>query len=217
MREGEEKMMNLYRLNALIAEFPFLEDVLTNRLGSGIYFGGDSITRQEAFQKASEDHGDKFRFWVKAEDNYVYSFCLDIPDSVSIKRADDNLLNQVPNSDSYSWSGGGHCDYNHYYAMMKCDALYEAKILDTNEVWSDASGDNGSTDAGTIAEQLYTKSLNPDFIVSVEFHDTDDNGNGETSFEVVIYKMDKFDLKAYHEAQIKKVIAKLQTEVEAVA
>ncbi|MBN2197852.1 hypothetical protein JW698_01480 [Candidatus Wolfebacteria bacterium] len=125
---------------------------------------------------------------------------------------------QTPESDSYSWCDGGYHNYTNYYAVSvnRGDySDYSIVQLDVSSNWATGSGDRGSEDAPNIGEQLFAKELNPDFIVCENFEDTDANGNGEEALGITIYKMKGFDLKKYHLGQIQRVIAEINSEINA--
>ena len=204
-------MMNIYKFEAMIKEFLFLNNILIKK-ETDWHFSSEE-EKLERINYCTEMWGDRIGFRLsidEGESGYVCPYHLRIPDGIQVKKTDDNLLSQTPESDSYSWCDGGYHNYTSYYAISGDEIV----ALKSSANWATGSGDRGSEDAPTIGEQLFQLKLNPDFIVCEDFQDTDANGNGEESLNITIYKMKGFDLKGYHSEQIKRVIAEMQTEVE---
>jgi len=209
--------MNTYKFSVLLKEFPFLKEILV--------FWPEKFphlckTREEIRERVIEvtqkySHMIGFEVYYDETENegYVHPSFVEVPGGLQIKLADRNLLSQTPESDSYSWCNGGYHNYTDYY-VITMNGEYSTTKLDVAETWANGSGECGSTTAATIGEQLFQKKLEPDFIVSVDFQDTDANGNGESSLGVVIYKLKKFNLKKYHKEQIARVVAELNAEIE---
>ena len=136
---------------------------------------------------------------------------LDRVDEVLIKRVDSNLLNTTPWTDSYTWSGGGHCDYLAAYAIVGEKVI----ALQSSQSWATGSGDRGKTTAEPIGAQLRALGLRPDYIVLEEFEDTDDNDNGVTHCTVTIYKNKGNAQTEYERSQLRKAYRELCAELEA--
>jgi len=132
-------------------------------------------------------------------------------DECIIRRVDNNLLNQTPWTDSYSWAGGGHCDYLAAYAIVGEKVI----ALQSSQSWATGSGERGETHAEPIGAQLRALGLRPDYIVCVEYQDTDDNGNGETYKSVTIYKNKGNAQTEYERSQLRKAYRELCAELEA--
>ncbi len=156
-----------------------------------------------------EYHKKDLGFQVITDGNYKVVSCTEKPDELKISRGDENLLSQTPSYDSYSWSDGGHCDYIAYYAVVDGEIFW----LESEGSSRTGSGESHEKDAPTIGEQLAQLKIDPEYIVCINFQDTDDNGNGYTYKKVVIYKMNKFNLADYHCRQIDKAASQLKTEI----
>ncbi|MFA6551399.1 MAG: hypothetical protein WCV41_02630 [Patescibacteria group bacterium] len=205
--------MNKYRFAIFVKEFPFLRELLGR--SDSEHFNNESkyTSKDNTVNSLRKRHEYKFGFDYTCDEGvrgYINCTWLHIPDAVKIKKADKNLLSCTPISDSYSWSCGGYHNFTHYYAIVG-EEIFQ---LDTESTWSDGSGGQGSSSANPVGEQLLEKGLKADFIVCVEFEDTDANGNGETSECLTIYKMHGFDLKSYHQEQFRKIVAELEAEIE---
>ncbi len=137
-------------------------------------------------------------------------------DDIKVRRGDKILLAKKGFEDSYSWSGGGHYDYTIYFAVWKDGEEWRVVELDSAGYSGTGSGERHEWDADTIGEQLFTKGINPDYIVKCIQNDTDDNGNGKVTRFWTIYKMKRFDLKNYHQEQIDKAAVALKAEIAAV-
>lgn len=132
--------------------------------------------------------------------------------SIDIKRGDRALLSRKGNWDEYHWSGGGHLDYTIFFAIVG----EEIVGLESPGRYEIGGGNWEDWDADTIGGQLFSRDLmNPDYVVEVVHNDTDDNGRGEETYRWTIYKMDRFDLLAYHQGMIDRAAAQIKAELVA--
>ena len=199
--------MNRYKLDLLLKEFSFLDEVLriTKRTES-IYTKKDTFFDEKIEEEKS--YVENFLFCWKKEGDYIYPSFMEVPESILVKRGDDNLLNQTPGFDGYSSS--------EYYREERSDycAISGKEIVWLNAEGTFKHGDGSSSEdiADSIGEQLYSKKLSPDFIVRV--------GREELGYDkkinVIIYKMNKFNLSGYHCEQIHKAARQLEDEIVAV-
>jgi len=132
-------------------------------------------------------------------------------DEIIIRRVDNNLLNQTPWTDSYSWAGGGHCDYLAAYVIVGEKVI----TLQSSQSWATGSGERGETHAEPIGAQLRALGIRPDYIVLEEFEDTDDNGNGATHCTITVYKNKGNAQTEYERSQLRKAYRELCAELEA--
>ncbi len=142
---------------------------------------------------------------------------LEIGDATDIKirRGDRALLAKKGQEDIYSWCEGGHHNFTRYFAIFGdipvvplCSAGKEENENGHWEEW----------DAPTIGEQLFLLNktmFTPDYVVEVIQNDTDDNGSGEKTVFVTVFKMKDFDLVSYHQCQIDRAAAELKAEIAA--
>lgn len=136
-------------------------------------------------------------------------------DSIKIKKGDKALLVKKGFEDSYSWSGGGHCDYTKYFAVWSDENGNNILELASAGRSATGSGDHNDWDADTIGEQLFIKGITPDYIVECVKNDTDNNGNGEVTRFWIIYKMRRFDLGVFHQDRITEAAVALNAEIAA--
>jgi len=195
--------VNRYKLDLMVEEFSFLDEILRRRENA---FSKEST---DVLEDAISRYGNNPGFRIEDEGDWLCASYLEVPDSITVKKGDKNLLSQTPSYDEYSWCGGGHYDHKSYYAVLGSQIV----LLDESGSSQTGSGDNETTSAPCIGEQLLEKKLNPDFIVCYDFMDTDDNGNGEPALAITIFKMKGFDLVDYHCRQIDKAAAKLKAEI----
>lgn len=214
-RDEQEVKMNIYKLVMLLKEFLLLDEILRKR-DQGVFkiYKGDSA-RDFWIQRAHDDLGKKLGFRMEESEDYFTASYIEIPDSVLIKRADQNLLSITPSFDSYSWSDGGHHNHESYCAVSKAGDGFQYHWLKEAGSSRTGSGDHNEESAAPIGEQLYHLGVNPDYIVCYDFQDTDDNGNGEEILSVTIYKMKSFNLAEYHCAQIDRAARELKSEIRA--
>lgn len=137
-------------------------------------------------------------------------------DAIKIRPADDALMARTPTFDSYTWCGGGHHNYDSFFAVTEDGGEYQLYKLE--EEGEAGTGDAGITKyiAGNIGEQLFGWDVWPSFLVEVVQNDKDDDGQGDSSRFMTIYKMAKHDLSAYHRRQIEKGVAELLSELDSV-
>lgn len=198
--------MNYYKFRLMVKEFSFLDEVLRRKENSF------SVDWESSINLACEFYGNKFGFKMDVDGNYIIPSYIEIPDELKISRGDENLLSQTPNYDSYSWCDGGHDDYISYCAVVGGQIFW----LKSEGSSRTGSGDNYEEDAPIIGDQLAQLKINPDYIVCINFQDTDDNDNGYAYKKVVIYKMNKFNLTDYHCRQIDKAVSQLKAEITAI-
>ncbi len=204
--------MNVHKFRLLLKDkkLSFLKEILMKEeelFRGNLGTDADNRRSEEGYKRKlinkhkEDDYYDRFRIaWIEN------------PDDISIACVDKNLLSQTPYSESYSWEDGGHCDYTAYYAVNGDDVVE----LTMHNEWDNGSGDHGESPAPTIEEQLASLKIDPKFIVCVDFEDTDDNGNGETSKVVTIYKAKKFRFVKHFNHQIERAAAELKAEVAAI-
>lgn len=154
------------------------------------------------------------RLFVNSEGNT--DFWPENVDDIKIKKGDKNLLNYKGNVSSYSWGGGDTYDYTKYFAVYTEKDEQLAIELENEGNFSNGGGDHNEWNADTIGEQLFLQNIVPDYIVQCVRNDTDANGNGQITHFWIIYKMQKFDLKAHHQLQIQKAADILKAEIAAV-
>jgi hypothetical protein len=196
--------MNFYKFVLVLKEFLFLANVLRKQVTLDL-----TITNTKAYVR-------KVGFKVEEEiGRHCKVSFVEKPDSLTIKKADSNLLSMKPCYDEYSWSGGGHYDFTNYCSVVGTNDNAELLWLKREGNYATGSGDRNSESCTTIGEQLMELNIDPDFIVCYDFKDTDDNGNGETQTNVIIYKMKDFDLAGYHCQQIDKAATQLKSEIHA--
>ncbi len=135
---------------------------------------------------------------------------------IKIRRGDRSLLAKKGHEDSYSYCDGGHHDYTDFYAIWSDENDGHFLKLASSGHSATGSGDRQDWDADTIGEQLFSQKINPSYIVEFTKDDTDDNGNGELRLSMIIYKMNRFDLAAYHEQQIDQAASAIKAEIAAV-
>jgi len=68
-------------------------------------------------------------------------------------------------------------------------------------------------DCSTVGEQLFEGKINPEFIVVA----TQACDGRADYWEIIVYKMGRFDLMAYHEDQIDKAVDELKRQLRAIA
>lgn len=203
--------MNYYKFKMMVKEFSFLEEILRKKARK-IYWASPQEQYEEKWLSETMDrHRDELGLQVVTKNNYKVVSYIENPDSLNIKRGDENLFSQTPSYNSYSWCDGGHDDYTSYCAVVE-EKVFWLKLEGSSRT---GSGDNHEEDVPTIGEQLAQLKIDPDYIVCVDFQDTDDNDNGDTYKKVVIYKMNKFNLADYHCRQIDKVASWLKAEITA--
>ncbi len=123
----------------------------------------------------------------------------------------EEILGETPCDDSYSWSGGGHCDYNFFF-VLELESL-KISQLSNNSTWANGSGERGSSSgAKTVGEQLEGRS-NFDLLISVRYRDTDDNGNGEAAKSLTVYREDSQKTKKYLLRLLKEAYLQLREEL----
>lgn len=200
--------MNAY-LRLMLKEFPFLDGILRKNSDSILKKEGEI---EEARKRLIDLYGRNLGFRIDDDGMYLRASSLKNPDSISVKKGDDNLLSETPWFDFYSWSGGGHYDNKAYFAITDGNTveLDEAGTIKTG------SGEHKEQSAPCIGEQLMQMKISPDYIVYSFFQDSDDNDNGKTSLTIVVYKMKNFDLPGFYCQEIDRAAAALKAEITAV-
>lgn len=159
---------------------------------------------------------------MKKEFTFLNNFygpnVVDEINDIKIKRVDKNLLKQKGYVDTYTWSGGGYCNFIKYFTVELVANDGEKNIIELDNSERSAMTDGGynNCEADIIGEQLLTKGINPDYLVEYTMNDTDANGNGEVTSFLTIYKMNKFNLVEYHKQQIDKAASELKAEIAVV-
>lgn len=202
--------MNRYKLELMLKEFSFLDEILRKR--EDRIFHEDENLIEQALSFYEKELG----FRMDKDGNYYTPSYLKTPDGLLVNKGDKNLLARTPFFDSYSWCDGGHYDHESYCAVEKSGDTFQCHWLKEEGSSRTGSGDHDEETASSVGEQLYHLGVSPDYIVEYDFQDTDDNGNGETVLDVTIYKMNKFDLVKYHQQQIDKAAAELKAEIAVV-
>ena len=195
--------MNQFKRELLTKEFPFLDTENTFHC----YQCHDTDGTLLSFQgKGQSSVCPKCGYTAT---NYCYNEPWINADEIKIKRVDSNLLGSVPWSDSYNWSGGGYNNYSEAYAVTDSETIK----LDGSDRWATGSGDRGESKADTIGGQLRTQGLNPDYIVTKNFEDTDANGNGDTFLSVVIYKNKGSAQTSYERKELSRAYREIEADI----
>ena len=131
-------------------------------------------------------------------------------DTVKVARVDQNLLSSTPWEDEYSWSGGGHLDYE------RAAVVTSSKVIALNSAcsWATGSGDRGETKAEIIGAQIRALNIRPDFIIVWTRSGLDDNENGVLERHLTIYKNKGDVLSRHMKAQLRRAYKELMTEIE---
>jgi len=147
---------------------------------------------------------------------FNYFYFKDVND-IKIKRCDNNLLRMKGSEDSYSCDDGGYNHFTRYFAVRRLNAEeWEINKLDSEGKSDDSCGNWRKWNADTVGEQLYMGQLYPNFVVEVIQNDHDANGRGEVTRFMNIYKMNRFDLAAYHQQKIDEAVSVLKAEIAAI-
>lgn len=202
--------MNRYKFDLLLKEFLFLDKVLRVRetfANSSLYKKADDFTERKKQAEAEKD-SNYYMFSWKEEGDYIYPTYIEVPHSILIKRGDDNLLSQTPQFDGYSSSGHYREERSDYCAVSGENIVW----LGAEGIFNHGDGSSEEEVSDNIGEQLFSKKLSPDFIVRVDREELGYN----KKINIIIYKMNKFDLVGYHCGQLDKAVRQLKDEIVAV-
>ena len=121
------------------------------------------------------------------------------------KKVSSSVLDSTPWEYSYDWCGGAERQYNKFW-VVKEDSVIS---LQSSDSWSNGSGRRGESSVEPIYAQLYKMGIKDKdlfYLVSVEYHSPDANGNGEHLKKITLYKPSGFD-------EIQEVLIKKLKEV----
>ena len=161
-------------------------------------FKKELLMREFPFLSDGEGNWDNFVGWWE-------------PDEVRIKRVDNDVLNLTPSYTSYSWRGGDKHDYDKFFVIIDGapTGLNSAGLHETG------SGERYETTADTVGGQIRSLGINNyEYLVRVEFSDTDANGNGQEYKVLTIYKTKGGEQTAFEKAQLIKAYKALMEEIE---
>lgn len=175
--------MNYFKMRVLLKEFPFLKSLLTET-----YWRECASSDVERF-KSSEDCINTFAVEIipsEKEGSFTINRVL-IPEEISIKRIDEDVLNLC-------------CSYCDGDGWGECES-FEMIIHGKPNV--SLIGDL------SVGEFLARNEISPEYIVRVKREWDDDY----CKKNVIIYKMNKFDLEAFYSAQIDRAAAQVKAEI----
>jgi hypothetical protein len=138
------------------------------------------------------------------------------PDSINTERCLSNpeaVLKHKPYQNSYEWSGGGHHSYVKYFSVRtSTEEGWKINQFDSAGESGTGSGDRQEWDCPPIGDQLLTNGWNPEFIIRVEYNDTDDNGRGTPTCNVTIFPMGKVNVESWFREELRKAYEALLDE-----